>query len=625
MWADGLKSFAVSMANAIGLGSVKDRSEALAYAFRVIPPEELIAMHRSDWLSRKIVDIIPNDMTREWRDWQAEKPQIEAIEKVEKAPQVALQLKANAAIRRARLLGGAGIYIGIKGARPEEELDVERVRKDDLEYLHVLGKDEVTVGPVIRDVLSPFYGEPEHYELRSADGKTTRVHPSRMVRFLGADVIEQRGGLYEDQWGDSILQVVYDALRNASSAQGHIAALIPELKTDIIYIPGLSDAIRTAEGEAAITKRFQYAHTMRSMFSLMLLEGNGGAGQQAEGERWEQKQINFAQMPELMQQYLQIAAGAADIPITRLLGQSPSGMNATGESDTRNYYDNVAARQRMELAPQLHRLDEVVIRSALGTRPPEIHYRWAPLWGLSEKDKAEVFERTASAARKILGTGQEKPLIALEPLSKSVANRLVEDGVLPGLDEAIDEYGGTLEEEPSEEEIEAAAGLQREPAPVERLRTAANDAEPRPLYVHRRVKNGRALIAWAKSQGFTSTLDGSDLHVTICFSRQPIDWMAVGESWEDEIKIGQGGPRVMEQFGDATVLLIPSRSLKWRHREFIEAGASWDHEDYQPHITISYGGAPADLSKVAPYQGEIILGPEVFEPLDEDWRAKIAE
>ena len=54
----------------------------------------------------------------------------------------------------------------------------------------------------------------------------------------------------------------------------------------------------------------------------------------------------------MVRTFLQVAAGAADIPVTRLLGQSPAGLSATGDSDTRNYYDMIAARQELDLRPQ---------------------------------------------------------------------------------------------------------------------------------------------------------------------------------------------------------------------------------------------------------------------------------
>lgn len=150
-----------------------------------------------------------------------------------------------------------------------------------------------------------------------------------------------------------------------------------------------------------------------------------------------------------------------------------------------------------------------------------------------------------------------------------------------------------------------------------------SDATPKTLYVSRKVLNAAEILKWAKSQGFTDTLDADDLHVTVCYSRTPIDWMAVGSAWESKIEIPEGGARIMETFGDAKVLLFKSSDLEWRHGSFIEAGASWDHPEYQPHITIAYDDT--DLSKVEAYKGKIVLGPEIFEEVNDDWRASLSD
>lgn len=156
------------------------------------------------------------------------------------------------------------------------------------------------------------------------------------------------------------------------------------------------------------------------------------------------------------------------------------------------------------------------------------------------------------------------------------------------------------------------------------------DATPRPLYVHRKVTNAAEILAWAKAQGFGTTLEADDLHVTIAFSRDPVDWMKAGADWSSRedggLRVQPGGARMLEQFdGGAVVLLFNSSELSWRHHAIREAGASWDYPDYQPHITITYQPGAVDLSTVEPYRGAIELGPEVFEPLDEDWKQKVRE
>jgi hypothetical protein len=139
------------------------------------------------------------------------------------------------------------------------------------------------------------------------------------------------------------------------------------------------------------------------------------------------------------------------------------------------------------------------------------------------------------------------------------------------------------------------------------------DAKPRTLYVRRDVVNVAEVRKWALSQGFTDILP--DLHVTIISSRAEIDWMKMGSSWQARLEVPAGGPRIVDALGTTStffVLLFASDELNWRHERAKEAGASWDFPEFQPHISIQKGGE-IDLSKVEPYRGKIVLGPEIFE------------
>ncbi len=120
------------------------------------------------------------------------------------------------------------------------------------------------------------------------------------------------------------------------------------------------------------------------------------------------------------------------------------------------------------------------------------------------------------------------------------------------------------------------------------------------------------------------------MHVTVLYSRQPVDPMKMGETWASEadggLTVKPGGPRAVEMLGDdAVVLLFAAWSLESRHREMVEAGGSHDFPEYQPHVTISYSAEGIDLETVKPYTGELRFGPELFEPLDLDWKAKVSE
>lgn len=167
------------------------------------------------------------------------------------------------------------------------------------------------------------------------------------------------------------------------------------------------------------------------------------------------------------------------------------------------------------------------------------------------------------------------------------------------------------------------------PAGAEGMDTT--DAAPRPLYVRRDLLNAADLIAWARAQGIETTLTAEDMHVTVLYSRTPVDPMAMGETWGSETDGGlivkAGGPRALERFGEgALVLQFASWSLTNRHADMIRAGASHDWPEYAPHVTITYTVPEGfDIEAVRPYAGELRFGPEIFEPLDLDWKSKLEE
>jgi cation transport regulator ChaB len=144
-----------------------------------------------------------------------------------------------------------------------------------------------------------------------------------------------------------------------------------------------------------------------------------------------------------------------------------------------------------------------------------------------------------------------------------------------------------------------------------------------PVYGYRPVYNAEDIIAWAVSQGFTSTLDKDDMHVTVVYSRTP--FMEI-ENYDDDYYIypysnyvSRGGKRSVAPLGDkgAVVLKLDDLNLIQEWLDYRRMGASHDYEAYIPHVTITYTGAPPDFSKVEPYMGDIVFGPIQFEPLTE--------
>ena len=406
-----------------GLGMPgRDKMTGHSYVKTLWDRSQLESAFQTDWIARKAISIPAQDSTREWRAWQAKADQIELIEATEKRLQ--LQLKLQMALVKARLYGGCCILIGVEGDLASE-LVPDTVGKDALKFLHVLAPHQLAVQQLVTDLDSPYYGQPEYYTLNDSNARieSVRIHPSRMVRLIGLDTPDP---MANNGWGDPLMQVINDSVSSAGMVMQSIAALISEAKVDVIKIPGLTEIFSTSTGTERLIKRFTEANVAKSVVNALVMDAE---------ETWERVGTNFTGMPEILQMYLQVAAGAADIPVTRFLGQSPAGMNSTGESDLQNYYDRIASDQELRLTPALEKLDAILVRSALGTSDENIYYEWTSLWQMDPAQKSEIDKRKAEIAQMDVNAG----LVPFEALARGRCNQLIEDGTYPGLEAGIEE------------------------------------------------------------------------------------------------------------------------------------------------------------------------------------------
>lgn len=406
-----------------GLGMAgRDKMTGIRFVKPIWTREQLEASFQSDWIARKAITIPAQDSVREWRSWQAPEEQIELIEATEKRLQI--QLKMQDALTKARLYGGCCMMIGVEG-NMEEELDPDTVGVDGLKFVHVFAPHQLAPQELIRDISDPYYGQPAFYTLNDATGQfgNANIHPSRMVRLIGLDTPDPMRNF---GWGDPMMQVINDAVSACGTVTQSLATLIAEAKIDVIKIPGLTEIFSTSEGTNRVIKRFTEANVAKSVINAIVLDGE---------EEWQRIQVQFRGMPEIMQMYLQIAAGAADIPTTRFLGMSPGGLNATGDSDLQNYYNRISADQELRLRPALEFLDKSIIRSSLGSIDPSIFYEWNSLWEMSDTEKADIALKKSQATTQDVNSG----LIPFVALSKGRCNQLIEDGTYPGLDAGIAE------------------------------------------------------------------------------------------------------------------------------------------------------------------------------------------
>lgn len=633
-----LRYIADGLTNALtGLGTTADPRRGNRYILCPLTQQDIEAAYRSSGLMRKCIDIPAFDMVREWRDWQAEKDQITALEAEER--RLGIQGKVLMA-EILRGLGGGALILGAPGD-PAMPINARGLGAGSLAYIHVVNRWQLTLQEPVDDPTDPLFGGPRWFDIQTGQGQR-RVHPSRVICFKGDPLPNLVGTNWQDQfWGESRVQRVLDAVQNSDTAQASFAALISKSRNTIIGIPGLTDLVSTANGEQQLAARIAAMTLGESMFNATLRDaGDGTAGA---GETIDHRQVTWAGIPDIIRVFAEAVAAVADIPMTRLWGRAAEGMNASGDSQQRDYHKSIRAKQTLALQPCLDVLDAVLIPSALGSRPDDVWWTFAPLDTPTEAEEATRFKTTMEAVEKVQNTGS----VPEEAFAKALQNTLVEGGWMPGLEGALEEvpeterYGITGGEDDGTDPSALQAANENEIAEMQRrgainadqARALLTDARPRTLYVSRKLLNGAEFIAWAKGQGFETTTPADDLHVTIAFSRTPVDWMRMGQDhWgvspdDGKLTIPSGGARLVEKLGDkgAVVLLFASSALSWRHEEMIRNGASHDFDEYQPHVTITYAGADVDLEKVEPYRGKLVFGPEIFAEVVEDWEKGLVE
>lgn len=626
-FVDGLK-------NALtGQGTSRDARTASAYcATRPLTQQEIHAAYTGSGLMRKIIRIPALDMVREGRCWEMERDQIELLEAEEKRHQLAQKLLL---VETLRGLGGGAFVLGLPGT-PSEPAP-RTIGRNGLAYINVVSRWHLTFNALSSDATQPGYGEPVMWQMATEAGQV-QIHPSRVIPFR-ADTSATFAAPFsansaDTYWGESTVQQVLDAVKDSDTARASFAALLHKARLTRIGIPNLSERVATPDGERDFGKRMEVIALAESMYNATVFDSGNGADGPA--EKIDDISYNFAGAKDILNAYAEFVCAISDIPATRLLGRAPEGMNSSGDGQQKDWVKKIRAMQTLMLAPCLDRLDAYLVPSALGSMPAKVDYDFEPLEAPDEDKTATRFKTVAEA----LNTIASLNAMPEQAFAEAAQNTLVEGEWMPGLGQALakiseDERFGIVADPSNSNTTEGggqgstgAGGPIGSDPPV---RVAANDATPRPLYVHRKLLNGADLAAWAKANGFRATLAPADMHVTVLYSKQPVDPMAMGEGWSSDpdggLVIKAGGPRALERFGEgAVVLQFASWSLQSRHNDMVQAGASHDFPEYLPHVTISYEvPADLDLEAIKPYSGELRFGPEVFEPLDLDWKSKIAE
>lgn len=388
-----------------GMGGPQDKGVDVTFCLsEFLSPDLLTDLYTGNWLTRAIVESVPNLALARSFQIQGD-PSSDLLKRFD---DLNYAQHDDGALQRSiyfgRLYGGAGLFLGY-GSSGDPSTPVEP-EQGDVQFFDVFTRHELVVpspsevgieaGDGIdgqareSDPNSPLFGKPTHFKVVGHNPRRGLIfHTSRLIKMQGANRPPQGQSFRKigsrairrdfddprDDWSDSILQSRWEDLQRYGSTWQAIQHLIQVASVGVMKIDGLMQML-AQQNSAAVRARIDILNSTLSTNRLLLLDASTD-------EDYERKAVSFADLPQLIAE-LQIAtAGAFGIPASILFGRAPAGMNSTGASDLKNWYDTGTEWRTRVLKPRMDRL----LSSIAGK---EIEVQFLPVNEPTEKEAAEL-------------------------------------------------------------------------------------------------------------------------------------------------------------------------------------------------------------------------------------------
>lgn len=285
------------------------------------------------------------------------------------------------------------------------------------------------------------------YHVQFSNGESVDIHKSRMLVFDG--IYAGPWNKYQNWgWAESILDIIYEPLRNFESDHGASSTLVKDFSQAVIKLAGFDGQTR-ANSSAAVAgakERLKAMEILRSVVNAIVLDSN------EDFQRYSTTVTGLADLIEIGKSYL---ATVTDIPRTVLFGEPPPasiGGNA-GSSQRQDWHDTVSDRQEQRLRSQVAKALRYKGRE-IGIKDP-IPFEFKPLSQPTALEQAEERKLISEADKNDIESGVlTAPIVMVSRFgSGEYSNQtILSDGVIArGRIEA--------EQTPTERKAEAAAQM----------------------------------------------------------------------------------------------------------------------------------------------------------------------
>lgn len=364
-------------------------------------------------LIRACVETVSDDMTRAWIEFKREgEGGDDALltDLAQACKRLGLQRLFHEAVDLVGYEGGAFLFIdtGAVGEELERPLNVSpysaELRPGGLLRFVVI--DPVNVFPGDYNSLSPL--EPDYFRPRWWWVLGQRVHASRLIRLVANECPVLLRPAY-NFLGIPQAQILWDYVLHFQECRAAEVRLLTKFSLTV-FKTKMEDILYAAGGTAQLDTRIRYM--------IQSMTNDGVLAVDKETEEVVKLETPLSGVTDIVRQSLEILAALNRTPAVKLLGISPSGFNATGESDIRNYYDHITSQQEKVLRDGIKKALDCIQLHLRGTIDPSVTFDFAPLGG---EDRAALATLQKTKADTI-AVYMDRDIISQEEARQSLAS-----------------------------------------------------------------------------------------------------------------------------------------------------------------------------------------------------------
>lgn len=363
---------------------------------------------------RNCIKTVADDVTREWITIKGgpDTPPEKIAELQNEQEKFDLRGIFNRAITMVGFMGGAFVFI-------KTDVDNEDGRPADLSLplylnnkcaeiekgskLSFLVVDPMTVSPSQYNATDPLekdYMSPSQWLVLGR-----QVHKTRLVRLVANEPPTLLKPAY-NFLGIPQAQILWDYVLHWNECRVAAQELIKKLSL-IVYFTDAQDKMSSPGGIQMMDAVMEMLQHYRDNNSVFLAN--------SETDRVENIQTSVGGVEQIVRQAQEMIAAVNRTPEVKLFGISPSGFNATGESDIRNYNDHLRSQQELYRA-QIQRCLNAIQLQLWGEIDPGISFAWNELDMDNESAQSMNFNARVTA----LATLKDRNIISAEEMRQAI-------------------------------------------------------------------------------------------------------------------------------------------------------------------------------------------------------------